>query len=161
MGDRQFGTGRPFLPRPRAVGWGKTLDAQPGRRMATMDAYARKLFGIAAGFNFLVAVGVLVLRPRLAPLIRFDPVAGTNLVFLYLAAALVGTYGYAYLRIAQDPHRFRPFVELGAIGKLLAVAAVTWPWLAGEIGWQLPLLVSGDLVFALLFIDFLRRTRPA
>ena len=73
----------------------------------------------------------------------------------------IGTFGYAYARIAQNPRRYRPFIELGAIGKLLAVVAVTGPWLAGEVGWQLPLVVSGDVVFALLFIDFLRRTRSA
>ncbi len=81
-------------------------------------------------------------------------------MFLYVAGLFIATFGYAYLRIAQDPRRYRPFIELGAIGKLLAVAAVAWPWLAGDIGWRLPLLVSADLVFALLFIDFLRRTRP-
>ncbi|TMA50928.1 MAG: hypothetical protein E6J76_11090 [Deltaproteobacteria bacterium] len=101
------------------------------------------------------------MRPQLGPLVRLDPVTGTNLVFVYLAAGLVAVFGYAYLRIAQDPERFRPFIELGVIGKLLAVGAVTWPWLTGEVGWQLPLVVSGDAVFALLFIDFLRRTRRA
>jgi hypothetical protein len=78
-----------------------------------------------------------------------------------MAATLIGVFGYAYLRAAQDPRRYRPFIELGAIGKLLAVVAVTWPWLRGQVGWQLPALVGGDLVFALLFIDFLRRTQPA
>ena len=125
------------------------------------DAYASMLFGIAAFFNFAVAAALLFLRPTFGPLVSLDPVAGTNLVFVYMVAFLIGTFGYAYARIAQDPRRYRPFIELGAIGKLLAVAAVTEPWLAGEVGWQLPLVVSGDLVFALLFIDFLRRTRPA
>jgi len=130
------------------------------RTMAT-DAYARKLFGNAAVFNFVVAAALLFLRPWVGPLVRLDPIAGTNLVFVYLSAMLVGVFGYTYLRIAQDPARFRSFIELGVIGKLLAVGAVTWPWLAGDIGWQLPMLVSGDLVFAFLFIGFLRRTRPA
>ena len=94
-------------------------------------------------------------------LCRLPSPFGTNLVFVYMVAFLIGTFGYAYARIAQNPRRYRPFIELGAIGKLLAVAAVTGPWLAGEVGGQLPLVVSGDLVFALLFIDFLRRTRPA
>jgi hypothetical protein len=126
-----------------------------------MDAYARKLFGTAAFFNFLVALGLLFLRPLLAPLIPFDPVAGTNRVLLYMTAFLVATFGYAYLRIAQDPSRYRSFVELGAIGKLLAVAAATLPWLTGDVGWQLPAFVSADLVFAVLFVDYLRRTRLA
>ena len=126
-----------------------------------MDSYARKLFGTAALFNFSVALGLLFLRPLVTPLVRLDPITGTNLVFLYVAAFLVATFGYAYLRAAQDPKRYRPFIELGAIGKLGAVAAVSWPWLTGEIGWRLPLLAGADLVFALLFIDFLRCTRPA
>jgi len=124
-------------------------------------SYARMLFGIAAFFNFVVAIALLFLRPMFGPLVSLDPVAGTNLVFVYMAAFLIGTFGYAYARIAQNPRRYRPFIELGAIGKLLAVVAVTGPWLAGEVGWQLPLVVSGDVVFALLFIDFLRRTRSA
>ena len=126
-----------------------------------MDTYARRLFGVAAFTNFLFAFVLLFLRPVLARLVALDPVAGTNRVFVYLTATLVGAFGYSYLRVAGDPRRFRSFIELGAIGKLLAVTAVTVPWLAGEIGWRLPSLIGGDLVFALLFIDYLRRTRPA
>jgi hypothetical protein len=124
-----------------------------------VDRYARRLFGTAALANFVVGLSLLVLRRQLAPLLGLDPIAGTNLVFFYLSATLIVTFGYAYLRVAQDPRRFRPFIELGAIGKLVAVGAATWPWLAGDAGGQLPLLISGDLVFALLFLDFLRRTR--
>ena len=138
------------------------LREQPGMDATVLTgSHARKLFGTAALFNFLVALALLFLRPQLGPLVRLDPVTGTNVVFVYLAAGLVAVFGYAYVRIAQDPERFRPFIELGVIGKLLAVGAVTWPWLTGEVGWQLPLVVSGDAVFALLFIDFLRRTRRA
>jgi hypothetical protein len=95
------------------------------------------------------------------PALGLDPATGTNLVFLYMSATMIGVFGYAYLRAALDPTRYRAFVELGAIGKLLAVVAASVPALRGQVGWQLPLLVSGDLVYALLFIDFLRRTRPA
>jgi hypothetical protein len=131
------------------------------RRAGATDSYARTLFGVAAFFNFAVAAALLFLRPSFASLVALDPVAGTNLVFVYMTAFLIATFGYAYARIAQDARRYRPFIELGAIGKLLAVAAVTGPWLAGEVRWQLPLIVSGDLVFAVLFIDFLRRTGRA
>jgi len=130
-------------------------------RTAATASYVRRLFGIAAFFNFAAAGALLFLRPVIGPRVGLAPIAGTNLVFVYMTAFLIATFGWAYARVAQDPRRFRPFIELGAIGKLLAVAATTGPWLAGEIGWQLPFVVGGDLVFALLFIDFLRRTRPA
>jgi hypothetical protein len=94
-------------------------------------------------------------------LLRLDPAPGTNRFLLYMTAFLVAMFGYAYLRIAADPRRYRSFIELGVIGKLLAVTAATLPWLGGEVGWQLPFLIGGDLVFALLFLDYLRRTRPA
>ena len=130
-------------------------------RAAATASYARTLFGVAAFFNFAAAGALLFLRPAFGPRVGLAPIAGTNLVFVYMTAFLIATFGWAYARVAQDPRRFRPFIELGAIGKLLAVAAATGPWLAGEIGWQLPFVVGGDLVFALLFIDFLRRTRAA
>jgi hypothetical protein len=82
-------------------------------------------------------------------------------VFVYLSATMIGLFGWAYLQVARDPRRYRPFVGLGAAGKLLAVTAATVPWLRGDIGAALPLLIGGDLVLALLFIDFLRRARPA
>ena len=123
-----------------------------------MHAHARALFTTAAAANFGVALGLLFLRPQLGPLLGLDPAGGTNIVFFYLAATMIGVFGYAYLRVAGDPRRYRPFIELGVIGKLVAVAAATLPWLAGEVSWQLPLLISGDLVFVLLFVDYLRRT---
>jgi len=125
------------------------------------DSYARTLFGVAALANFSVTFGLLLLRPQVTPLLRLDPIAGSNLAFFHLAATLIAIFGYAYLRVALDPRRFRPFVGLGAIGKVLAVATATWHWLAGDLSWPLPLLISGDLVFAVLFVDYLRRTRAA
>jgi hypothetical protein len=122
-----------------------------------VETYARTLFGIAAFLNVLVALDMLFLR-NLLPL---DPAPGTNRFLLYMTAFIVALFGYAYLRIAQDPRRYRPWIELGVIGKLLAVAAATLPWLSGEVGWRLPFLIGGDLVFAALFLDYLRRTRPA
>ena len=118
------------------------------------------MLGIIIGVGAVIALMAVGQGSQKAVADRIQNL-GTNLVFVYLAAGLVAVFGYAYLRIAQDPERFRPFIELGVIGKLLAVGAVTWPWLTGEVGWQLPLVVSGDAVFALLFIDFLRRTRRA
>src|SRR5437899_7482774 len=66
------------------------LREQPGMATTILTgSHARKLFGTAALFNFLVALALLFLRPQLGPLVRLDPVTGTNLVFVYLAAGLV------------------------------------------------------------------------
>jgi hypothetical protein len=127
--------------------------------MPTTDRYAAALFGTAAAFNAAVAAALLFARPQLAAALGLEPIDGSDVVVANLAGALVGLFGYAYLRLALNPLRYRVYAELGAIGKLLAVAAAVVPWLQGVIDWRLPLLAGGDLVFALLFIDWLRRTR--
>jgi hypothetical protein len=124
-----------------------------------MERYARGLFGISALFNLSVAAGLTLFRPQLAPLLGLAPVAGANAAIFDVAGALVAVFGYAYWRAGQDPVRYRPYIELGLIGKLVVVAVVTASWLAGNIDWRLPGLASGDLLFAALFADFLRRTR--
>jgi len=59
----------------------------------------------------------------------------------------------------MDPVRFRPFIGLSAFGKLAAAIGVALPWLAGAIDARLPALDGGDVIFAALFLDYLRRTR--
>jgi hypothetical protein len=123
-----------------------------------MDTYARTLFSIAAAFNFAVAAGLLFLRSTFVSLLRLDPVLGTNLVFLYVTAAMIAIFGWAYVCVARDAHKYRVYIPLAVAGKLLVVAAVCWPWLSGDLSWRLPGLASADLVFALLFLNYLRRS---
>ena len=124
-----------------------------------MTSYARWLFRIAAAFNFAVAAGLLFLRPWLTPMLKLDPPTGTNLVAVNVAGVMVATFGYAYARVAADPVRHRPYVTLGIVGKVLVVAGTLVPFLTGTIDWRLPALSGADVVFSILFLDFLRRTR--
>jgi hypothetical protein len=127
-----------------------------------MRTYARWLFGTAAVFNLLVAFNLVFLRYWVqTPLLPLDPIAGTNLVLANLAGLLVASFGYAYARVAGDPVTFRPYIHLGAVGKLLAVACTVWPWWIGAVPWTMLAPVGPDLIYALLFLDFLRRTKAA
>jgi hypothetical protein len=123
-----------------------------------MNTCARWLFGMAGLFNIAVGAALVFARTWLMPMLQLDPITGTNLVFANLTGMFVMLFGYAYLRIAGDPAAYRPYIHLGAAGKLLAVVCVTVPWWMGAVSATLPLLVMADLVFALLFLDFLRRT---
>jgi hypothetical protein len=126
-----------------------------------MRAYARWLFGIAAAANLLVAASMSLGQRWFAALLGLDPITGTNIVLVDLAAVLIAAFGYGYVGIALDPVRFRPLIALGAWGKLAAVATVLVGALSIPHLWRLLALISGDGPFAVLFLDYLRRTAVA
>lgn len=119
---------------------------------------ARPLFSIAALFNFLVGVPMLVAYSTFARLLQLE---GPPTVWFHIAAAIVVIFGFAYWSIARDPVKFRPYVMLGIVGKLAFVAIIYGHWLAGNISGRGAVLVTGDLIFALLFIAYLRSSRSA
>jgi hypothetical protein len=123
-----------------------------------MTAYARWLFGVAAAANLLVAAAMSVGQGWFVAVLALDPITGTNVVLVDLAAVLIAGFGYGYARIALDPARFRPLIGVGALGKAAAVATVVAGALAIPHLWRLAGLIGGDLVFAALFWDYLRRT---
>ncbi|MEQ6328906.1 hypothetical protein VLF92_11315 [Pseudomonas chengduensis] len=122
-----------------------------------MRTHARWLMGTAALFNWSVVLAFLFLADLLNPLLGLDPSTGTNLAMRDLALVLIATFGGAYFFAALDPVRGRPYIALGAIAKVLVVLAIYAHWALGHIGWQLPALVVGDVIYSLLFIHFLRR----
>lgn len=124
-----------------------------------MKNYPRWLFGIAAASNFLVAAALLLFEGAVAALLGLDPAAGTNVFFYHFTAAMIALFGYCYLRVALDPRSFRPLIHVTAIGKLLANAAALVPWYSGAISSRLPAVLAADVVFALLFLDYLQRSR--
>ena len=121
-----------------------------------MDKHARLLFSIAAAFNFLAAMPFLVAPQQFARLIGMQPVP-TDLAFPHLVAVLVLAFGWGYWRISRDPVANRPLIHLGIVGKSLVVLSVWLDWLAGNTNWPLALIVGGDAVFVVLFVDYLRR----
>lgn len=124
-----------------------------------MKTYARWLFGLAALFNALVGLTLLLGLPQLGHALGLDSVNGTNLVFTSLTAGFIMLFAYAYLRLALDPARFRVFIGFGVVGKLMAVLTAAALFLLHVIDARLPTLAGGDLIFAALFADYLRRTR--
>jgi|HubBroStandDraft_1064217.scaffolds.fasta_scaffold522536_2 hypothetical protein len=126
--------------------------------MADGRSYVRWLFGVAAGANLLVAGTMSLGQGLFVTVLALDPITGTSVVLVDLAAVLIGAFGYGYARIALDPVGFRPPIAIGAWGKLAAVATVLVGALSLTHLWRLFALVSGDVPFALLFLDYLRRT---
>lgn len=126
------------------------------RTESTIHSAARRLFIPAALFNWSVAASLLLFSDSIGPLLHLDPASGTNLAMRDVCMLLIALFGFAYWQIGSDPTRFRPYIELGILGKALVVLAICGHWLAEHIGWQLPAVAFGDVVFALLFWNFLR-----
>lgn len=123
-----------------------------------MKTYARWLFGIAGGLNVLVGLALLLAEPQAVARAGLDPVHGINLALIYFAGTMIALFGYGYIRIAAEPARYRPLIHIGALGKILAVASAALPWLAGQGSSHLAGMLAPDLIFAILFLDYLRRT---
>jgi len=123
-----------------------------------MDQHARLLFSTAAVFNFLAAMPFLIAAPQFARLIGMQPIP-TDALFTHMVAALVLAFGWGYWRISRDPVVNRPLIHLGVVGKSLLVLVVGIDWLVGNTNWPFALIVSGDAVFVVLFVDYLRRSQ--
>jgi hypothetical protein len=80
---------------------------------------------------------------------------------VHLVAATVVLFGIAYWLVGIEPERYRPFVGLGAAGKLTFAAIIYYHWFAGDAPLRLAMLVNVDVIFALLFLRYLlsRRAR--
>ena len=121
----------------------------------------RWLFGAAAAFNLAIGLSLLLARPVLTPLLGLDPITGTNLVTYYLTASFVTVFGYAYAQIAFDLERYRPYILLGLIGKLMAIVAMIAIWQFDRVPPAVPALAGCDALFGILFVVFLGQTAKA
>lgn len=119
--------------------------------------YTRTLFFSAACFNVLAGLPLLVAMRPVAELLGLQ-ITPTSAPFIQITMALVVIFGWAYWMIARDPLRYRPYIVLGVFLKLVVVAVIYGHWLVGNIPWPLPMLASGDILYALLFWRYLSST---
>lgn len=120
--------------------------------------HARLLFYVAAVFNF---AGVALLHPAsgMATMLRLSPAPGPG-VFDQVALVAIFAFGIGYWLVARNPDRNRDLVKIALIAKLGVVAIIVSHFLAGSANLNLVGLVSGDLLFSLAFIYFLKTRAP-
>jgi len=120
---------------------------------------ARLLFTIGALFNF---GAVLLFMPALgiAERLGIGP-APTGTIFEDIGIAAIFVFGVGYWLAAQALEEYRGFIKVGILSKFVIVALVVAHYLAGNASLLLTLAISGDLIFAALFISYLRSTSPA
>jgi hypothetical protein len=126
------------------------------KKSSTGEFYDRILFAVAAAWN-LSAAATLIFNPDflLARLSVNDPDAR---LLARSFASSVTTWGIGYALIAFDRKRFRDFAWLGVISKTIFFTIYVAAFFGRRISFVafIPALV--DLVFALLFAEFLLRT---
>lgn len=121
------------------------------------DSYSRVLFYSAACFNVLAGLPFLLAPGPVAELMGMT-LNPTAMLFMHITMGLVVMFGWVYWMIGRDPVRYRPYILLGIVLKILVVAVIYGHWLAGDIPWPLPALASGDILYALLFWRYYRST---
>ena len=117
----------------------------------------RALFISAAGFNVLAGLLLVAAMGTAAGLMGL-PLNPTAVLFIHITAGVVLVFGGVYWMIARDPVRYRPYIPLGIVLKVLVIVVVSGHWLAGHISWPLPALAAGDAIYAVLFWRYYRGT---
>lgn len=79
----------------------------------------------------------------------------------YGFVAAVLCWQFSYLLISRDPVRYRPFMLLGALGKVLYAGGCWLLFAQGRIPITVPAIASPDLLLATLFVVSWFRTAPA
>jgi hypothetical protein len=110
----------------------------------------RIMFTTAAWFNWMAGLAVAVNVELLFGLFGITPLP-TEPLFLQLFAWLVIVFGIGYFWASRDPAANVPVIKLGMIGKLSVVLVSLVCVMTGSISWQFMLLVSVDLLYAILF----------
>ena len=126
-------------------------------KMVSMkEGYDRILFSAAAAWN-LGAAAMLILNPDFL-LARLGINDASARLLARSFASSVTTWGIGYALIAFDRKRFRDFAWLGVISKTIFFAVYARAFFGGQISFAafIPALV--DLIFAVLFAEFLWRT---
>jgi len=104
----------------------------------------------AAIFNWAVAFALLFNAQLLFNLFRVTPLP-TEPLFLHLFAGLVFAFGVGYFWASRDPAGNIPVIKLGILGKIIVVLVVLADILLGHVSWQMMIVASADLLYAILF----------
>ena len=123
------------------------------------NAYDKALFIVAALFNLSTAA-ILLVRPDIV-LARLGITDPTAKILVRSMASSVMAWGVAYALVAVNPLRFREFVRLGVFSKTLFFVIYAVAFFSGQISLQAFAPAIFDLVLAVLFVEYLRRTGKA
>jgi predicted membrane channel-forming protein YqfA (hemolysin III family) len=118
------------------------------------------VFLSGAIFNVLIAAAFALAPTTTLSLLGFaDPLA--NPAWYALFWWLVTVFGIGYYMVSRNPEAHRGIAFMGLIGKLGVWVIATGLWIQGHIPVLFYLIACGDLLYSLLFLWFLARSRSS
>lgn len=126
------------------------------RGMRPATAAQRGFLYLAAAFNFVAGVLVVLLARAAPQWLGVDPLSGSQLFYVDLFAWLVVVFGLAYALGGRDLTRFWPFITMGAVGKAGVTALALAYFATGRTGPLVMMLATCDAIFAVVFVRILR-----
>lgn len=113
----------------------------------------------------LNAVGAIIFLPGMSALRAITGLPDSNEpLYMVMTGMFIFIFGLAYLAVAVTARADRLLVALSALGKLSFAAILTGFALSGSLPCRTPFIAVPDVVFAVIFIVWLRQSasvRPA
>lgn len=116
-------------------------------------SYYRWLFIVAAIWNWGAAVQFSFWHAPIFALLKMEPINHPSI--MQLAMALVFAFGVAFYFVSRDISKNHDIVKVGIIEKLLAFVVFGYHYLFGSLSVVIFLCGVVDLVFGILFLEFL------
>ncbi len=118
--------------------------------------YYKNLFLLAAIWNWIVAISLLLLSFVAPDVMTFFGVdIPPSLVFLQMLFLLVGIFGVGFFIIYRDVESNHGIIQMSVLEKLSFFVVFLIYFIIGDVGFLVVLLVIVDLIFGILFIEFL------
>lgn len=119
--------------------------------------FAKWVFTLGGIWGVLIIGSLFFIEGALAA--AGGPFSHPDMYYGFAASTFAWQLGY--LVIGRNPAAYRPFMLLGAFGKVVYFAACWALFLTGRIPITTPLVASPDIVLAGLFVVAWFRTAPA
>ena len=114
----------------------------------------KKMFFYSAIYNWLISISFFFGYKAILPLLNMEPPIYP--VFLLIMLFFVFIIGIGYYWVYMDTDRNHDIIKIGAMMKLGVVILVSWACLSNQIHPILIITASGDLIFIIFFIKFLK-----
>lgn len=119
----------------------------------TRRTYYETLLKVGGLWNILAALAFVALRGPALDFLGMEAPRYTAFYNGFFVAVLL--FGIGYFQVGRDPSQNRAIVALGAVGKIAVFVLFLTGWRSGELPGLVALAGTVDLVFALLFFEFL------